>query len=479
MNNETQTYFAAVRSDFAAFLNQAFHELYPDKELMWNWHIEAIIHVLEESFAGRQPRRLINLPPRQMKSLIVSVAWPAFLLGLHPTLKIMVVSYSEELAKSLARDFNRVVNSNWYRQLFREVKANKSTELEFATDRGGYRFAVSVGGSLTGRGADLIVIDDPIKPEDALTPRRDNVNDWFRSTLLSRLDDKERGGLIIVMQRTHMFDLTGFAEAGGGFKKLALPAIARQREVIALRHGQTYTREIGEALQPERESVATLNAMRDQMGLATFAAQYQQDPTSPDGAQFKRPWFQRIKVIPPRWLRTCEVYISVDAAASTSETADFTAISIVLVAQGQFVVIRAERGRWDYEALRRRVEYWLEYVQKQLAGRPITFLIEAASAGISLYQAMYQIALNTGRFRCFNYRPAVGKDTRVYLSIPAFVEKRVFLLDQPGPGDWIEPYVNEFLAYPKGRFDDQVDSLTQLIAYLLPRINADERPYMY
>ena len=476
MKHDIQAYFAAVKSDFSAFLNQAFHELYPDKALMWTWHIDAIVHALEENLAGRQPRWIINLPPRQLKSLIVSVAWPAFLLGSHPTLKIIVIGYSEELAKSLAREFNRVVSSAWYRQVFPAVRASKATELEFATDAGGYRFAVSVGGSLTGRGADLIVVDDPIKPEEALTERRNAVNDWFRSTLLSRLDDKARGGLIIVMQRLHLNDLTGFVEAGGGFKKLALPAIARQREVISLRGGRTHVRQAGEALQPERESLETLNAMRDQVGPATFAAQYQQDPASPDGAQFKKAWFQRTREISDAWQQRCEAFISIDAAASTSETADYTAISLVLVGHGQFVVLRAERGRWDYEALLERAKHWVAVLRARV-GRPITFLIEAASAGISLYQTLSKVAQRTGEFRCFYYRPEHSKGTRVLWSIPAFAEKRVFLYEMPGENEWAESYVNEFLSYPKGRFDDQVDSLTQLITHQLPRIYANERPY--
>jgi predicted phage terminase large subunit-like protein len=478
MKNDVQAYFAAVRADPVVFLHQAFYELYPDKEFMWNWHTDAVVHVLEESLAGRHPRRIINLPPRQMKSLIVSVAWTAFLLGTRPTTKVIVVSYSEELAKSLSHDFNRLVSSVWYRQVFGLGKVAKSTQLEYVTDQGGYRFAVSVGGSLTGRGADLIVVDDPIKPEDALTQRRDAVNDWFRSTLLSRLDDKERGGLIIVMQRLHTNDLTGFAEAGGGFQKLALPAIARQREVIPLRNGQTYTREAGEALQPERESVQTLQAIRDQMGPANFAAQYQQDPASPDGAQFKRAWFQRIRSFPRSWLLDCEVYISIDAAASTAETADYTAISVVLVTRDKFIVVRAERGRWDYEQLLDRAKFWLRFAQEKV-GRPVVFLIEAASAGVSLYQTLSKVAVNTGEFRCHYYRPKQGKDTRVLMSIPAFVEGRLYLQDLDGANDWVEPYVNEFLNYPKGRFDDQVDSLTQLISHRLPRMYANERPGFY
>lgn len=151
---------------------------------------------------------------------------------------------------------------------------------------------------------------------------------------------------------------------------------------------------------------------------------------------------------------------------------------MVLVTRNKFVVVRAERGRWDYEQLLARALFWLRFAQEKI-GRPITFLIEAASAGLSLYQTLRKVAANTGKFNCFHYRPQQGKDTRVLLSIPAFVEKRMFLQDAPGKNEWVEPYVNEFLSYPKGRFDDQVDSLTQLIVHQLPRMYANERPGFY
>src|SRR5205085_1347737 len=136
-------------------------------------------------------RLIINLPPRHLKSFLISVAWPAFLLGLDPSLKIFCVSYSDELARAIARDFKRTVESQWYRALFPHVRLNKITENEIATDAGGFRAAMSVHGSITGRGADLIIVDDPCRPEEALSDKaRTSLNEWFRSTLLSRRDDK-------------------------------------------------------------------------------------------------------------------------------------------------------------------------------------------------------------------------------------------------------------------------------------------------
>ena len=164
----TAAYLALVRSDFRTFIRRAFATIYPNKDFNPNWHIDAIVHALEESYAGRQPRLIINLPPRHLKSFLVSVAWPAFVLTRDPSLKIFCVSYSEDLARTIARDFKKLVESGWYGQLFPNVRLSKVTEAEVVTDQGGYRVALSVHGSITGRGADLVIIDDPIRAEDAL-----------------------------------------------------------------------------------------------------------------------------------------------------------------------------------------------------------------------------------------------------------------------------------------------------------------------
>lgn len=233
---EENAFWAAVRSDPIVFLKMAFNTIYPSKELVMNWHIDAIVYRLETCVQGLLTRLIINLPPRNLKSFITSVAWPAFLLGIDPTVKIIVVSYSDELAKKLAADFRRLIESDWYRKVFTNVTFTKVTENEVVTDKGGGRYATSVGGSLTGRGADFIILDDPLKADEALSETaRKKVNEWYKNTLLSRLDDKKRSVLIVVMQRLHVNDLTGYVENEGDWHKLSFPAIATKREVIRKR----------------------------------------------------------------------------------------------------------------------------------------------------------------------------------------------------------------------------------------------------
>ena len=338
-----KVFLAALAMDFGVFLRQAFDTVCGGKEYLNNWHIEAIIYSLRMAIEGKCPRLIINLPPRHLKSFIVSVALPAFLLGRDPSVKIICVSYSDELAKTLARDFRRIIESLWYQKTFPAVKLVKLTETEIITDQGGSRFATSVGGTLTGRGGDFIIIDDPIKAEDANSDRvRQGVNEWYATTLLSRLDDKRLSVLILVMQRVHANDLSGYLEAGGGFVKLALAAIATSDEEIPVSEHEVYCRREGEPLHAEREDEAVLEGVRNQMGEYNFWAQYQQRPQAPEGGMFKREWFQRVEQAPLRQVEG-KNYVSVDTAVSTSESADFTAVSIVYADYRGFFVLSAER----------------------------------------------------------------------------------------------------------------------------------------
>jgi predicted phage terminase large subunit-like protein len=452
--SDVQLYFAAVRSDFKVFLRQAFVTLYPGKQFFDGWHIDAIVHVLEESRAGRRPRQIINLPPRHLKSFIVSVAWPAFLIGHDPTVKIMCVSYSDELTKTLARDFKRIVDSAWYPKLFPEVKLTKSTESELVTSQGGFRLAVSVGGSLTGRGGDFILIDDPIKPEDAQSDKtRNSVNEWLRSTLLSRLDDKAYSTLTLVMQRVHVNDLTGFTQGSGGFQRLSLPAIATEDQTIPLRDGGIHKRRRGDVLQPLLEDKETLAHIKSDIGSVNFSAQYQQAPEIPEGSMFRRKWIQLVTQAPKIDLNRGQLILSIDSAASTSEWADYSAMCLVYVQNGKFYVLEADRGRWEYETLKVKV---LAYAQR--FGPELQFIVEHASTGISLYQFLL-----SRKLRCQYYLAKSAKETRACYVVPTFEQLKVHFVNIPGGNAWVDPLINELMSFPNGRFDDQVDSLVQVI----------------
>ena len=252
---------------------------------------------------GEIRRLIINMPPRSLKSIAASVAFPAFVLGHDPSRRIICVSYSGDLAKKHSNDFRAVLESPWYRSAFPTTRIGpfKNSETEIELTARGFRLATSVGGTLTGRGGEIIVIDDPLKPDDALSEtKRSAANQWFTNTLLSRLDDKRTGAIVVVMQRVHIDDLTGFLLAQSDeWEVLSLPAVADSDEIIPLSAERTYRRQSGEALSPEREPLHVLEALKLQIGSDAFSAQYQQAPAPPGGAMVKRHWIKRYTELPP------------------------------------------------------------------------------------------------------------------------------------------------------------------------------------
>jgi hypothetical protein len=192
-----------------------------------------------------------------------------------------------DLAKKHSNDFRAVIGSPWYRSAFQATRVGqfKDTETEIEFTARGFRLSTSVGGTLTGRGGDLIVIDDPLKPDDAWSEtKRTAANQWFTNTLLSRLDDKRAGAIVVVMQRVHIDDLTGFLLAQSDeWETLSLPAIAEVEDIVPVWGGGAHRRKPGEALSPEREPIEVLNALKMQIGSDPFFAQYQQMPTPPGG----------------------------------------------------------------------------------------------------------------------------------------------------------------------------------------------------
>lgn len=307
---------ALLRNDFLTFAQRVFREVNPGRKFHLGWHHEAITHLLDRTAVrGDLDRLIINLPPRSAKSTIVSVGLPAFLLGRDPTRRIIVVSYNQELAAQFSRQTRQVMQSEWYRELFPSTRIpTRASENQFFTTAGGFRMATSTGGTLTGRGGDLIVLDDPLKAEDAYSETaRSALYEWAMHTLFTRLDDKARGAIILVQQRQHDDDLSGHMLRTGQWYHLSLPAIAEKVEHIVLSDNplRFHYRRVGELLDPVREPQHILNDLKLQMGTSAFSAQYQQAPLPPDGDVIKLSWFKTFDDLPEGG----EVIFSVDTAS--------------------------------------------------------------------------------------------------------------------------------------------------------------------
>src|SRR5438445_5831870 len=192
-----------LRSDLGYFAERCFYDLNPQAAFLTNWHLEVLAAKLTSVQEGRIRRLIINLPPRHLKSLLASIAFPAWYLGHDPSAQILCVSYAQDLADKLARDCRGIMMSPWYQRIFpTRLAPHRQAVQEFITTRQGYRLATSTGGVLTGRGADIILIDDPLKPEEALSEaQRQAANDWYDHTLYSRQNDKRRSAIVMIMQR--------------------------------------------------------------------------------------------------------------------------------------------------------------------------------------------------------------------------------------------------------------------------------------
>ena len=205
MNNPAREVLdLALRKDFVTFTHRTFQTVAPARAYLHNWHIEAMAWRLQQCTEGKIKRLVVNLPPRNLKSLCASVALPAWILAHDPTKRIICLSYSAELAAQHSRECKAVMESDWYRRNFPETRISreKNTETYFQTRRRGSRVATSVGGTLTGIGGDIIIVDDPLNSGDAYSAaKRTATNEWFDSVVYSRLDDKQNGAIIIAAQR--------------------------------------------------------------------------------------------------------------------------------------------------------------------------------------------------------------------------------------------------------------------------------------
>ena len=440
---------ALFANDLMAFTEFAFGVVRPGILFKSNWHLEAVTHKLSQVAKGHIRRLIITLPPRHLKSLCASVALPAWFLGHSPGERVVVVSYSDYLARTHANDFRRLVNDPLYRATFPAMRLDRETDREITTTKRGKRIATSIDGTLTGLGGNLIIIDDPIKLGDAMSEAvRARVIEWYRSTLLSRGDDKTTTRIVVVMQRVHQNDLVGYLQEQGGFEVLNLPAIAQRSQTYDLGGGRAYTRQQGELLHPQHEPADTLIELKREMGPIAFSAQYQQSPIPPGGTIIKRKWLTTYDEI--AFQPGDRIVMSWDIALSEIESGDYSACVVLLIRNEVVFILEALRGRFPFETLKRKV------MELKRRYHPSTLLIEESPISLGLIQSLREQSINVT-----TYKPDTDKRARLIAQTDLFAGGSVRL---PRRAGWLEEFVAELLAFPGGH-DDQVDALTQGLAW--------------
>lgn len=458
----------AARAGFAPFV------LFTTPNYKMGWVHREICETLEKFLQdvrdGKSPRLMISMPPRSGKSELVSRKFPAYAFGVDPDLQIIATSYAADIAQRFNRDVQRNIDSGLYQAVFPDTcLSTKSTKrsgggsysrtadlFEIVGHAGSYRSA-GVGGGITGMGADILIIDDPIKDrKEANSPTvRKNVHEWYTSTAYTRLSPG--GGVIVMCTRWHVDDLLGLLlkdelEGGDHWKVINYPAIAE--------HDEPH-RKAGEALHPDRYSLENLLKIKAAVGSADWASLYQGRPTVLGGNIIKSSWFNRYKQLPELKYRI----VDSDTALKTKEANDFSVFGCGgLSKEGNLYITDWRRGKWESPDLKRNaVDFWIK--QRDFKnGVCRDFYVEDKASGIGLIQ---ELKRGAPPIPIKGIERDTDKLTRLQDVLGYIEAGRVYL---PENAPWVSDFIAECEAFRgdmKHAHDDQVDVLVDLITLML------------
>jgi predicted phage terminase large subunit-like protein len=432
---------ALAHSDLACFSAIAW----PRFELAH--HHRLIIDNLEAIERGEIDRLMIFMPPRHGKSLIASQLFPAWWLGRHPDRSIIASSYGQELATDFGRKVRNHVAEPLFNRIFSNAKlAGDSTAAHrFSLLAGGAYYGVGATGPLTGRGADLLLIDDPIKNREATSDSyRKTLREWYESVAYTRLQPDS--AIVVISTRWHQDDLCGWLlreHPEENWTVLNLPAIAET-------DGEGWRHE-GDALWPSKFPLSKLEKIREAVGGAVWSALYQQRPAAAEGSLFKRDWWKSFDAMTmPPFER---IVLSLDTAFKAGASNDYSVGLVLGVARTGYYVLDIWRGKVEFPQLKRQVD-----MLATRWPRLDVMLIEDKASGQSLIQELQ----TNSRLPVRAIRVDSDKVTRAH-AVTALVEAgRVFL---PKEAPWLADFVEEISAFPAAPHDDQVDAFTQALNY--------------
>jgi predicted phage terminase large subunit-like protein len=467
---------AACMADFGVFVTAAWPVIEPVTSFVPNWHIDAVCDYLQAASRGEIDRLLINIPPRHMKSILVSVMWPAWIWTHSPHVRFLSASYGASLAERDAVRSRDLIRSGWYQQRWPQVelKGDVNRVSRYENTATGQRVATSVGGEATGEGGDVIIVDDPHKAEEAmLDAARSRVIDWHDGTLGHRFNNPKTGVEVVVMQRLHERDLSGHLLEQGGWTHLCLPARYELSHPFVW-PGDPRSK-AGELLWPRHFPERELSRLERTMTSFRAAGQLQQRPAALEGELLKRAWWS---FYDPSWLNDNQlgrlpkfqaIVASWDTAFKDKTTSDYVVGQVWGIYKADRYLLYSFRQQANLQATKDAMRATHGWVQRRWPSRPHYVLIEKSANGVEILAELKReipgvLAVSV----------STDKITRAIAAAATLESGNVFLPGRADPGSasgysaaaWVAALIEEAATFPNGRNDDQVDAYSQAINWV-------------
>jgi phage terminase large subunit-like protein len=465
------------------FVAGAWHVVEPGRPYIRGWHIDAISEHLEAATNGEIQNLIVNMPPRHMKSLLVSVFWPMWVWTFRPESRWLFLSYADNLAIRDSLKCRRIIKSNWYQANFGhmfQLTGDQNQKTRFDNDKTGFRIATGVNGGATGEGGEFIVVDDPIKAKDAHSEAvREAANKWWGGTVSTRGNDPESMVRVIVMQRLHQRDLTGFVldqmrNGGTPYELLCLPAEYEPNRCMLTTGWTDPRKEEGELLWPERFSQKTIDRLKRELG-DEAPGQLQQRPTAAEGGIFQKSWWAEGRnryhlsnalinnSVIARWLMF-------DTAFKDKASNDPSACAVVELWPDYSIGIRHMwQERIQAALLPGKIEQLATRYNQD--GKLRSVVIEDKGSGTTSIQTLRMSAPTWLANMITEFMPTGTKEYRGRLA-SVWCERNCVKFPYPdnSNGDWYNEFLDDdqgqLFMFPNAAHDDLTDCLTMAVIFL-------------
>lgn len=437
-----------MEKDFYIFFQKTIRELNPGIEKYDFWYLEYLAELLSSIEQTKEKYLIINIPPRFFKSSLVSVSWPLWLLGNKPEKKIIVATYSQRLSNKFNTDSKIITETDWYQKQYPQFALHKSSDkFKLLTKKNGFRLSTSTGGTLTGEGGDYLILDDPHHPKEIFSPHlREKTISWFQQIFSTRLNNHRKGKIVLIMQRLHKDDLTGFLlSRNKNIRHINLPAIFNEKKTFHLKK-KTINITKNSLLAKNRYTKKELDELREEIGIHTFTTQFLGTPVTQNGSILRSSFLQFEEIT------TNEndlIIHSWDTAICSNEKSDFSVVTSWSIREQTLLLLDYKRLKLDFPELKSRIE---SYALKENAN---IILIEAKASGVPLIEEMKRRELPV-----HGIIPIHDKKVR-FIAACNYFELGKIKINIRLKHDNI--FLNELLSFPDCKNDDIVDSISQFI----------------